>query len=249
MRLKREARNSHYPYPRRRPIRFLLRQGIRLGFAVLSDFRIIGQENLPESGPLIVVANHFHFVDPAAMIRAVPWPLEILRGRQMVDAPPIVTFLPKLWGAYTVRRGTAARSAMRASKAVLKQDGVLGIFPEGGSWATVLRPARPGAAYIAVQTGAPVLPIGLDGLVDLFPCLRGGRRAKVTARIGKPIGPFQATGRGHEKREQLEEIGHRLMNHIATLIPPERRGVYSDDPGIRAAAEQAAVYPYHDLDG
>ena len=241
--------SSEYRYPRRRPIRFLLRQGIRLAFAVLSDLHVIGRENLPRSGPLIVVANHFHFTDPAAMIRAVPWPLEILRGGQMVDAPFVVTFLPRLWGAYTVQRGTGSRSAMRASKAVLEQRGVLGIFPEGGSWAPVLRPARPGAAYLAALTGAPVLPIGLDGLVDLFPQLGRGRRATVTARIGKPIGPFQTTGRGRQKRGQLEEIGHTIMNHIADLIPPERRGIYSDDPAVRAAAEEAAVYPYHGLGG
>jgi hypothetical protein len=113
----------------------------------------------------------------------------------------------------------------------------------------VLRPARPGAAYLAALTGAPVLPVGLDGLVDLFPQLGRGRRARVTARIGKPIGPFRTTGRGRQKREQLEEIGHTIMNHIADLIPPGRRGVYSDDPAVRAAAEEAAVYPYHDLGG
>ncbi|MFC2015634.1 lysophospholipid acyltransferase family protein [Chloroflexota bacterium] len=240
---------SQYRYPRRRPIRFLLRQGIRLAFAVLSDLRIIGQENLPRSGPLIVVANHFHFVDPAALIRTAPWPLEILGALQMVDAPRTVTWLPGLWGAYTVRRGAASRTAMRASKAVLEQNGVLGIFPEGGSWAPSLRPARPGAAYLAAQTGAPILPIGLDGLVDLFPRLRHGRHARVTARIGKPFGPFQATGKGREKRGQLIDIGHTIMGHIAELIPPERRGVYSSDPSIRAAAEHAAIYPYDDLGG
>jgi 1-acyl-sn-glycerol-3-phosphate acyltransferase len=136
---------------------------------------------------------------------------------------------------------------MRASVAVLAQSGVLGIFPEGGSWAAMLRPARPGTAYLAPQTAAPLLPIGLDGLVDLFPRLRLGRHAAVTVRIGKPFGPFQAEGQGRARRKQLEEIGHEIMQQIAELIPPERRGVYSSDPRIRAAAQTAAVYPCDDL--
>ncbi|NIP78961.1 MAG: hypothetical protein GWM90_07080, partial [Gemmatimonadetes bacterium] len=145
---------------------------------------------------------------------------------------------------YPVYRGTGSRYALRAAEAVLAQDGVLGIFPEAGSWATVLRPARPGAAYLATRTGAPILPMGFAGLVDVFPRLRQGRRAHVTLRIGQPFGPFHATGRGRARRQQVDEIGHEIMRHIAELIPPERRGHYSDDPAIRAAAQGTEVYPW-----
>ena len=66
------------------------------------------------------------------------------------------------------------------------------------------------------------------------------------ARIGKPFGPFAASGRGRERRRQLEEIGHEIMRHIADLIPPERRGFYSDDPAIREAAKGTEIYPWAD---
>ena len=127
---------------------------------------------------------------------------------------------------------------------MLARDGVLGIFPEAGNWETVLRPARPGAAFLAVRTGTPILPMGFDGLIDILPHLRRGRRARVTVRIGKPLGPFRATGRGRERRRQLDEIGHQIMRRIARLIPPERRGHYSDDPAIRAAAQGTETYPW-----
>jgi hypothetical protein len=65
-------------------------------------------------------------------------------------------------------------------------------------------------------------------------------------RIGEAFGPFAAPGRGRSRRKRLEEIGQKMMERIATLIPPERRGYYSDDPMQRAAAEEAAYYPFDD---
>ena len=234
---------SLYRYPRRLT-RAFLRWLARLLFLSLTRFQIIGQENIPEGEPLLVVGNHFHFGDPVAMIRVMPWPLEFIGGFRMPYAPKWVTWLPKLWGYHAVHRGTGSRAALRNAESVLHQGGVLGIFPEGGSWATVLRPPRPGTAFLAVRTGARILPLGFDGLLDIFPSLRRGRRARVTVRIGKPFGPFQATGQGRERRTQLEEIGHTIMRNIAELIPPERRGHYSDDPAIRAAARGTEVYPW-----
>ena len=170
--------------------------------------------------------------------------MDFVGGFQMPNAPSWVTWIPKLWGYYPVYRGTASRYALRAAEAVLAQDGVLGIFPEAGNWATVLRPARPGAAFLAVQTGGPILPMGFAGLLDVFPHLRRGRRARVTVRIGELFGPFQAAGRGRARSRQLDTIGHEIMQRIAELIPPERRGHYSDDPAIRAAAQGTEIYPW-----
>jgi 1-acyl-sn-glycerol-3-phosphate acyltransferase len=227
-------------------MRALLQRLAHVAFAVLTDLQIVGRENFPEGGPLLVVANHFSFIDPVAMVRATPWPLEFVGGFQMPNAPASVTWIPKLWGYYPVYRGTASRYALRAAEAVLAQGGVLGIFPEAGSWATVLRPPRPGAAFLAVRTGARILPMGFDGLPDVFPCLRKGRRARVTVRVGGPFGPFHATGRGRARRQRLELIGHEIMQRIAELISPGQRGHYSDDPAIRAAAQGTEVYPWAD---
>ncbi|MGC9400007.1 MAG: lysophospholipid acyltransferase family protein [Anaerolineae bacterium] len=238
--------HSHkvFPYPRRRLARTLLRWLAYAALAVLTDLEIYGQEYLPEGGPLLVVANHFSFIDPVLMIRVSPWPLEFVGGFELPNAPPIVRGLPKLWGYYPVFRGTGSRYALRASEAVLRQGGVLGIFPEAGNWATVLRPARPGTAFLATRTGARLLPMGFDGLTDVFPKLRKGKRAKVIARIGKPFGPFRAEGRGRKRRQRLDEIGHEIMGRIAELIPPKRRGHYSKDPALRAAAQGTEMYPW-----
>jgi len=227
-------------------VRGVLRTAIKGGFALLSELEVVGRDNLPEGGPLIIVGNHFSFIDPVAFIGITPWPVEYLSGVQLPNAPPIVRWIPKLYGVLPVHRGSVSRSALRSAESVLCQDGVVGIFPEGGNWATVLRPARPGAAYLAARTQARILPIGIDGVRDIFPRLRQGKRARVTIRIGKPFGPFKITGRGRERREQLDEVGHTMMRKIAELIPPELRGHYSNDPAIRAAAKGTEIYPWNE---
>ncbi|MCB9419775.1 MAG: 1-acyl-sn-glycerol-3-phosphate acyltransferase [Ardenticatenaceae bacterium] len=239
---------EQYPYPRRRVIRYLLNKLALLTLHTLSDFQVIGRENLPEKGPLLLVGNHFHFGDPVIAVAIARWPMEFVGGFQFIDGPTWTHWIPSTWGFYKLRRGNASKDALRAGTAVLKQNGILGIFPEGGSWAPVLRPPRPGTAYLAVRSGAPIIPIGIDGLINLFPYLRQRKRATVTVRIGKPFGPFTAEGRGRQRREQLDAISDEIMQQIANLIPPERHGVYSTDPILRTEAEKVAAWPFDDPD-
>lgn len=235
---------DEYTSPGRKLIRRVLQSLSIPAFALLTDLEIIGLENLPQSGPLILVGNHFSFIDPVCFVRLAPWQIEFVGGARMPHAPLWSKIIPFLWGYHPLYRGTGATDSLKAAVAILNRGGILGIFPEAGNWATVLRPARPGAAFIATLSGSPLLPVGLVGLNDVFPSLFAGRRAKIRFVIGKPFGPFSVNGRGREKREQLDEIGHEIMRHIAELIPPERRGHYSDDPAIREAAKGTEIYPW-----
>lgn len=235
---------DEYTKPGRKLLRRILQALSVPAFALLTDLEITGLENLPKSGPLIMVGNHFSFIDPVCFVRLAPWQLEFVGGARMPHAPLWAKIIPFLWGYHPLYRGTGAADSLKTAVDILKKGGILGIFPEAGNWATVLRPARPGTAFIAALSGAPLLPVGLVGLNDVFPELFKGRRAKIRFVIGKPFGPFQTTGRGREKREQLDEIGHEIMRHIAELIPPERRGHYSSDPAIREAARGTEIYPW-----
>lgn len=231
---------------KRRPLREVFRWLSKVAFWLLTDLTIIGKENFPEKGPLIVVGNHFSFVDPAAFVRVSPMPLEFIGGAVNPHAPSIVLFIPRLWGFFPVKRGTGSTFALREAEKVLKRGGVLGVFPEAGNWAQVLRPPRPGAAFLVSRTNARVLPIGLDGMDQVFPSLRKFKHAKVTINIGKPYQPEPVTGKGRERRQQIDELGHEMMRRIAKLIPPEKRGHYSEDPEIRAAAQGTEIYPWAD---
>jgi 1-acyl-sn-glycerol-3-phosphate acyltransferase len=232
-------------YPRRRFIRWLLHGGIRIAFSAFSDLHVEGRENLPKEGPALIVANHFSFLDPVALIGITEEPLEFFSGLRNPGAPGWSTLFPKLWGVLKVRRGGSSREALLAGEQILNQKGILSIFPEGGNWATVLRPPRPGAALVAARANAPIIPIGFDGLLGMFP-LNARKGARVDVRIGKPIGPFCLDPRGN-MRQQLDEIGNTIMRAIASLIPEERRGYYSDDPKIREAAKGTEKYPWEGL--
>ena len=245
-----QATTSVLPSTPRRVLRGVLRRGIALGLLALTDLRVEGRENLPSGGPLLVVGNHFSFLDPVVFIHTLPYSLEFVGGVQAPNAPPAVGWIRNLWGILHVRRGSSSRDALLRAQAILHRQGVLGIFPEGGSWARVLRPARPGAAFLAARSGARILPVGLDGLVDVFPSLRRGKRAHVTVRFGAPFGPYRFDARDRSSRQQVDEIGEQIMRRIAALLPPERRGYFSDDPAVRAAAKGTEVYPWdHRLEG
>lgn len=230
-------------YPRRQGIRAALRAGISLVLSALVEIKVEGLENLPKEGPALLVANHFSFLDPIAMIRVIPHPIEFFGGLRTPNAPAWTNIFRVMWGILIVRRGTASRDAMLAGEQVLNQKGFVCIFPEGGSWAQVLRPPRQGAAMVAARSNAPLIPVGLDGWTEVFP-VKFGRRAKVTVRIGKPFGPYQVEVRSRSGRVKLDEIGHEMMRKIGELLPPNRRGYYSDDPAIREAAKGTEIYPW-----
>jgi 1-acyl-sn-glycerol-3-phosphate acyltransferase len=233
-----------FKYPRRKFIRAVIHRITRAIFNLISDYEVIGEENFPKTGPLIVVGNHFCFLDPVSLVSVVPWPIEFVGGFRTPNAPAAISWLRESWGYYPVFRGTGSTLAFRATDAVLAQNGVMAIFPEGSSAAGILRPPRPGAAFMAARAKSPILPLGMDGLVNVFPQLLKGKRAKVTIRIGKPFDAWDITGRGRERRQQLDEFGHHIMRQIAELLPSESRGYYSSDPAIRKAAEEVSHYQW-----
>lgn len=240
-------RSADPEYRPNRPLRRLLQFLARGVFNLITDLEIEGAENFPKTGPLIMVGNHFSFIDPAAFIRVAPWPMDFIGGAVTPHAPKILQFIPRLWGTLPVYRGTGSTYALKQADKILKSGGVVAIFPEGGSWAQVLRPARPGAALLTASAGAPLIPVGLIGFPKVFPSLKQGKRARIKIRVGKPFGPFKMFGSRYERRRQLDEIGHEIMRHIAELIPPEEAGLYSPDPKVREAAKGTEYYPWEGI--
>ena len=107
---------------------------------------------------------------------------------------------------------------------------------------------REGTFFEAVQHEYGLeakVEIVLQRTLEVFPALRQRRRAEVTINIGQPFRPLRLENE-RDHRAQLDEMGHQIMRHIAELIPPEKRGHYSNDPAIREAAKGTEIYPWAD---
>ncbi len=215
---------------------------IRLGCRV----EINGRENIPKDEPVLVVFNHFHFADSGIAVITLPWYTEYIAGTERPTAPnPLIANAPDfMWGTINVKRGTSSRYVFEASEAVLAQNGILAIFIEGGAWADVLRPPRPGTSLIAVRNRCKIVPVAIHGMETVFQFWKTGRRGKVTVNIGEAVGPFEANGRGKARRQQLDQIADDVMLELKAMLPERHHGVYSDDPEMRAEAQKVADYPW-----
>jgi len=127
---------------------------------ILVNYQVFGTENLPKKGPLLIVGNHFHFLDSIGPIYTTKYPLEFIGDAEMPNAPMSMKLFPRIWDTLRIMQGTPNLAAMRAAEAALEQDGVLGIFPEGHVHKPPLGNPLPGAAVIALRLGVPILPLG-----------------------------------------------------------------------------------------
>jgi len=221
-----------YPWPRRRFIRGLLKLSIEIAGSLLVKWEVIGRDNIPQKGPLLIVGNHFHFVDTVAPIHITSWPLEFIGDFEMPNAPPAMRIFPRAWQTLKIEQGTPNFEALQASEAILAQGGVLVIYPEGHVHSGPLRSALPGAAYMALRTGAPILPIGTisDNDWKLFETIKvEKRRIKVITKIGEVFSLSSSENPNRPTREEIKEAGNLIMRKIAALLPQEYRGEF-DQP-------------------
>lgn len=219
-----------YPWPRRRIIRKILKTGIDFFAGVLTRWEINGLENIPVQGPLLVVGNHFHFLDTVAPIHSTRWPLEFIGDMVMPNAPPIMRIFPNAWQTLKIEQGSPNFEALQAAQAVLSQNGVLVIYPEGHAQYMPLRPALPGAAYMALRTGAPILPMGTISDNDwklVKTITEKKRRLKVFTKIGQVFGPLETSNPERPTRQEIKAAGNLIMEKIAALLPEEFQGEFS----------------------
>jgi len=230
-----------YRYPRRRMVRGALRGATRGLLSILSRVEVAGLEHVPRSGPVILAANHFSFVDPPIILATTPRMVEFVGGADRVNSPQWTRMLPKLWGFIPAYRGAFSRSTLRGSLEILEQGGVMGIFPEGGNWAGLLRPARPGVAFLAASSGARVVPVSIAGAEHVLTKKRAPLRVTYHAPVAAPV----VTQKGRARRAALEDFGAEIMARIADGLPDDLRGAHSTCPKARAAAEAVSAYPFH----
>src|SRR6266566_7408434 len=214
-------KNLYEPYRMPMILWRLLRAVVRLAAAIFLDVHPVGNQNVPEKGPLIIASNHLSWTD-------VPLIPAYLKAR-VVDMAKEETFQGKMgWlvrfmGAFPVKRGEADRQSLRAAEEQLKAGRILIIFPEGTrSKVHRLGQAHAGLGMIALRSGIPVVPVAINGSEKAFKKFR----PRITIIFGEPM---ILTPKGKKiTREDIDESTEHVMLRIASMLPPEYRGVYAE---------------------
>ena len=198
---------------------------------LVARVRVEGLSDLPQGGPLIVVANHLSNADPPLvagwLTPALGRQLHILAKESLFIGPLAGLF--RALGASPVRRGGSDMEAFRVAKGVLDRGEVLCIFPEGTRSTTgALMDPKPGVAMLATRSAVPILPVGVSG-TDRF--LGRGMmlpwfRAPITLRIGRPF--VLEPDRSLSRRDATNAASDELMRQIAALLDEQHRGRFGN---------------------
>ena len=233
---------EEFPTKKMTPSYRTIRALARLLLRMMVRIRVSGEQNLPSGGPLILVINHLHLLDPIVLMTILPFHVDVLVAEKYRKRFPIGQIVRSAGGIF-VRRGEIDRKALRTCLDSLRAGRVLGMSPEGTRSTTgVLQRAKPGVAYFVLKTGAPLVPIGLWGLNGMVSAWKRLRRAEVRVVIGEP---FQLSVTGNKVRtEDLQAMADQIMLRVAELLPDEYRGAYAD--GIPAGTDTGTQPPRTD---
>lgn len=175
-------------------------------FYPLYRIQVIGKENFPEQGGVLLCTNHIDNFDPPVVGITCPRPVHFVAKEELFKLPILKTVLPKV-NAFPIKRGMSDRQALRKALSILKEEKVVGLFPEGTrSKDGVLQKGLAGAGFFALRGNAVVMPCAIIGPYKPF------KRLKVV--YGKPID--MTTYR--EERASAEEVTTVIMAEIQKLM-------------------------------
>jgi 1-acyl-sn-glycerol-3-phosphate acyltransferase len=199
---------------------------------VISQVTITGQENVPRTGAVIFAINHLGILDAPLGYMGVNRPDATGWVADKHLTNPLYSFLVRSVDGVWINREIVDMQALRRALQVLKEGRLFGVAPEGTRSPTgAMVPAKEGASYLAFASGAPIVPAGLTGTENAGRDWKRLRRPVITLNIGKPF-TLPALDRNN-RQEQMAQGTDEIMCRIATLIPPEYRGVYADHPRLK----------------
>ncbi len=201
---------------------------------ITARLEVHGLEHLNGLKSGILAGNHIGRLDAAMIYHFSNRDDIIIIVAEKYQSNPLVRWFVHQLDAIFVDRYNADFTVLRKVLKRLKQGGILVLSPEGTRSPTAeLQTAWPGASFLALKAGVPIVPVGLSGSEDriFFPNLRRLRRTKVVVQIGAP---FILTPIPEQTREDaIQAYTDEIMCQIASLLPPEYRGVYRDHQRLK----------------
>lgn len=193
------------------------------------DFDLSGYERLPAEGPAILCPNHLSFIDSVFVAATVPRNISFVGKAEYMDSWKTRYLFPML-GMIPIDRtgGSKAMAALAAAARVLQRGELFGIFPEGTrSRDGKLHKGRTGAARLALETGAPIYPVGIVGTeLALPPDSVRPRRGEVRIAIGRPIRP-ERYAQMPERHRAYRAMTDEVMFEIRELTGQEYVNTYA----------------------
>ncbi|MGQ9454443.1 MAG: lysophospholipid acyltransferase family protein [Armatimonadota bacterium] len=181
-------------------------------------WKVIGRENIPKSGGVLLCANHVSYIDPPALGAGCPRRVYFM-AKEPLFRIPILGFLIRKVGAFPVKTHSPDRAALRTAVELLRKGECVAMFPEGTRNLTSqpLLPAEPGVGMIALMAKVPVIPVALINTAKLLPPHSYFLRfARIKVVYGTPVDLsdlYEARG-----KEAIQEVGRRIMKAIGELL-------------------------------
>jgi len=177
-------------------------------FRIFYRVSFYGIENIPAQGPFIICSNHISMLDMFLFGPRVPHRIHFMAKKELFKIPLLNTIIRNL-GAYPVNRGHGDLYAAKTTLKLLKEGKVVGIFPEGRRRNVSKKKQTPknGAILFSIESGAPIVPVGIFGNYRLF--------SKLRVFYGKPYYP--AAGSGKISKQEMDALAQDLMDRIYSL--------------------------------
>lgn len=172
-------------------------------FKLYYNPKVIGKENIPKDGAILIVGNHKHLYDQCLTIISTKRGIHYMAKKEYFDNKKTAWFF-KETGCISVDRSKKDSKSVDLALSVLKDNGAVGLFPEGTRNRTkdILLPFKFGAVSMAKKTDAYLVPFGITGDYKF-------RSKNLTIRYGKP---FKVTDM------ELEDANEKLYNEVKRLI-------------------------------
>ncbi len=170
--------------------------------------KYLGRENIPESGPALVCANHSSLLDPVLVGMAMGIRLQMhFMAKKEVMSVPGLGLIARLAGAFSVDRD-AGVSAIKHCFRLLEKKKFVMMFPEGTRYHEQQGRAKSGAGMIALRTGVPIIPVYMTpGKKRFF--------SRIDVVVGEKYLP--SPDRSLPKSEQYSSVADDLMHRIYSL--------------------------------